>query len=283
MKVCILGNTGYIGGKLRSYFESEGKHDLYLPIRGEHEDMNGVDLVINCIGRVGSPNLDEYDSSQIMGEAIDSNVAKVAFFTGLCEALDIPLIHLSTGCFFKGDDFFEEHEFPNFLDNGYVKSKRDAENILMDSEFFKSDNIAIIRFRMPFDGIPHPKNLLCKYLSYETLHPCVNSMTYIPHFCEAVHMLVDANQEGNKIGGIYHFINPYPIDTTLTAKAIKHNYGIDKPIRRMQFLVERSECTLSNAQSSDKFKSFGKSLPFTKCYDVYLESWKSLKRKGHKP
>ena len=38
MKVSIEGSSGYIGGKIKSYFESDGKHELVLPKREEPKE-----------------------------------------------------------------------------------------------------------------------------------------------------------------------------------------------------------------------------------------------------
>jgi dTDP-4-dehydrorhamnose reductase len=277
MKVSIEGSSGYIGGKIKSYFESDGKHELVLPKREEPKEE--VDLVINCVGRVGKPNLDEFKDSGLDGEL----ATNFSYVNDLLQYhKHTPIIHLSTGCLFNGEKFFEEHEHPNFTYNEYYESKFRAERMLMNRKAWKSDLISIIRFRMPFDGEPSPRNLICKYLSYETLHRSRESITYIPQFCEALHMMVDAYESGNKIGGIYHFVNPFPITTDITQKACNLYFKLKKEFKDMRFEVSRSSCTLSTAQTRDKFESFGKSLPFTRCRELYVESFEKLKKSGYK-
>ena len=286
MKVGIIGANGYIGKKVSDFFSERGKHEIELITRSKEslsvDDAfaSDIDIFINCVGRVGKPSVEEFDTSTMAyGQAVESNISFVRHLLLLRQMFSKGLIHLSTGCFFKGDNFFEEHEHPNFITNAYLETKWKAEQEIMNNDGNSDRGVAICRIRMPFDNEVSPRNLSNKYLNYKKLLTGKNSITYIPHLCEALHMMVDAYKLGENIGGIYHFVNPFPIDTILTQKLINRYWGIEKEIVEVVGRVERSVCTLSNAASRDKFESFGKTFPFTKCYEPYCESYKILKSK----
>lgn len=286
MKVGILGANGYIGKKVSDFFSERGKHEIELITRSKDsmsvDDAfaSDIDIIINCVGRVGKPSVEEFHNNQIAEtEAHDANVGFVSHLLLLRQMFSKGLIHLSTGCFFAGDNFFEEHEHPNFLTNRYLETKWAGEREIMSHHGNNDRGVAICRIRMPFDNEVSPRNLSNKYLNYKNLLAGKNSVTYIPHLCEALHMMVDAYNLGESIGGIYHFVNPFPVETILTQKLIKRYWGVHKEIVDVVGKVERSVCTLSSAATRDKFESFGKTFPFTKSYEPYCESFKILKSK----
>jgi dTDP-4-dehydrorhamnose reductase len=102
--------------------------------------------VINCAGKTGRPNIDWCEDHK--PETLRSNTTGALVLLGECLQRCIYLVHLSSGCLYRGDSGgtgFGEEDPPNFLDSFYVRTKWWAEEAL--SEF----PVLIVRPRMIFD------------------------------------------------------------------------------------------------------------------------------------
>lgn len=122
MKILVLGHKGMLGRAAVQYFKEREKYTLQtLSIRfGEDgfEDeikKNNPDYIINCIGVIPQKNPKEFEY-QLVNKDLPV----------ILEKLNIPVIHPSTDCEFKGSLYREElytKESKRDADDTYGKSK----------------------------------------------------------------------------------------------------------------------------------------------------------------
>lgn len=196
MRIAIFGK-GWIGTRLRDLLTKSG-HDSYLYSSKQAQVMAGhdFDIVVNAAGVTGRPNIDSIESSYAnMIEAVRGNVS---FAKSIAEWTECKLIHLSSGCLWaSGDDITEDArpEPPSW----YSQTKAEAEKILAGRR-----NTVIARLRMPFDSIPHDRNLLGKLAKYDLLLEGQNSLT-------SLRLLADFIGR-NPASGVWNVAHPDGID-----------------------------------------------------------------------
>lgn len=192
-KVVLLGGNGYVGGKFKDYISSEGVY-LITPQRnhtfGDLEDYKKVrelirrtepDLVINCAGFTGKPNVDQCELPEIQPLCLDGNVKIPLNLANVCQEFGVKFGHVSSGCIFEGADWFNIFDEPNFTTNGsfYSLSKTIGESVIKDK------GVHIWRLRIPFDEFKSPRNYITKMLSYENVFGAPNSLSHLGDFVKA--------------------------------------------------------------------------------------------------
>jgi len=208
-KILIFGR-GYIGTE---YLNSNLFEKVFLSDRDitridqiELEiEKYKPDAVINCAGKT---NL-EWCRDNKLG-AIMSNIAGPLNLLNICKNKNIYLVHLGSGCIFKGDNNgkgFGEEDKPT-PQCFYTYTKVVVDELLLKENYNK---LLILRLRQPFSNKPNPRNLLTKLLSYEKLIISPNSMTYVPDLISATKFLLE-----KKLSGIFNIVNvgaisPYEI------------------------------------------------------------------------
>jgi dTDP-4-dehydrorhamnose reductase len=160
-----------------------------------------ADVVINGAafippsGRVA--DCDSYKAETYLG-----NVVFPAIVSKLCLESEKPLIHISTGCLYDEAREYEETDAPLRGWNGYcgqyIGTKLMAETILM-----QNPNSYILRIRLPFDEISHPRNFLNKLMEFPTVYRHMNSLTHRGEFARAALDLFQLDAPY----GIYHVAN----------------------------------------------------------------------------
>ena len=168
MKVLIFGN-GYIGNRLAKSIEGSVLcinkvytiNEIHTAIK-----QNSPNVVINCIGKVGRPNIDWCESNK--EETFFTNVTLPFLMREVCSALDIKMVHISTGCIYEGKGNYTEDDKPNFHGSFYSMTKEICEDGL------KHFDVLQLRIRMPIDNIVNPRNLLTKLLNYDEIINEVN-------------------------------------------------------------------------------------------------------------
>ena len=99
MKILVLGHKGMLGRTVTRFFTQETEHEI-LTISTRWREPNfaesisdlAPDLIINCIGKIPQ-------KQPVESEYTFLNVELPRFL----ETLDIPIVHPSTDCEFKGD------------------------------------------------------------------------------------------------------------------------------------------------------------------------------------
>jgi 3,5-epimerase/4-reductase len=205
MKILIFGK-GYVAHKFADFYGDEAViSDLRV------EDYEGLleelkrqepDVVLNCVGKTGRPNVDWCEDHQ--EETMFGNVVVPVLMARACEELGIYMVHIGSGCVYTGDKngvgFCEEDE-PNFDGSFYSKTKAWSEDIL------KGFDVLQLRLRMPLDGEPGGRNFLSKILKYEKVISVPNSLSVLDDFLKAGGGLIE-----KKATGVFNMTNPGVID-----------------------------------------------------------------------
>ncbi len=200
MKILLFGSRGYLGGYFKTLYP-----DAICPSVDIADykavsallDSEKPDVVINCAGKTGRPNVDWCEDHK--GETVHSNVVGSLVLAEECQKRGIYLVHLGTGCVYLGDEStpFSESDPPNFFDSFYARTKGLVDQLLRDFPVLN------IRLRMPFDGSQNERNLINKLVKYDCLIDVPNSMTYIPDLLKVVKTLIDQRAMGS-----FNVVNP---------------------------------------------------------------------------
>jgi len=259
----LIGGSGYVG---QAFQEVLGKRDIsyynltrkvinYYDPQALIEALRAEKpiAVINAAGYTGKPNVDACEddkASCLLGNAVLPGIIR-----DVCETLDIPWGHVSSGCIYTGSRAdgtgFQEEDLPNFNFRSNNSSFYSGTKALGEEVLSGAAKNYIWRLRIPFDERNNPRNYLSKLLNYEWLLDAENSISQRFEFVEAC---VDSFEKEIPYG-TYNVTNP----GTTTARditAIMKNYGlITKELKFFEseedFMLRavrtpRSNCTMSS-------------------------------------
>ncbi|MAH48978.1 dTDP-4-dehydrorhamnose reductase [Candidatus Pacearchaeota archaeon] len=262
--ILVLGQTGYIGTQFIN--ELEYRNKSYRGISRGNIDYtnysvlysylttdiarNNFELVINCSGYIGRPNVDACEDHK--AETIEGNVVLPKMISDICSDVGIPLIHISSGCIYNGyDKTYTEEDPPDFCfktNNGsfYSGCKALAEDLI------DKDNSYICRLRIPFDQFDNPRNYISKLKNYDKLLNAENSISHRSDFVKACLDLF----ENDCPKGIYNIVNSGFASTEQVARLmtkynIKNDFSFfesEEEFYRLGAKAPRSNCLLDNSK-----------------------------------
>src|SRR6476646_5658788 len=154
--ILIFGVHGYMGSAIASECDRRGIEWE----RGKHNEWDGdqllrCELAINAAAYIPSPTVDACKDNP--NQTITGNVLWPDKLARACDYCRIPLIHLSTGCVFDEQREYSEDDPPTRGYDGYcgfyVGTKLLAERLVREFE-----QHYILRLRLPFDEVAHPRN-----------------------------------------------------------------------------------------------------------------------------
>lgn len=184
MKTILFGSTGYVGGKFKQKLPDVicPKVDLtnYDNVRFALE-LHKPDLVINCAGFTGKPNVDQCEIPDVSLKCLDGNVKIPLNLANACKELGVKLGHVSSGCIYTGNEWFNIWDDPNFIKTGSFYSKTKA----FGEELIKNKDVYIWRLRIPFDEFKSPRNYITKLLTYDKVFGAPNSLSHLGDFVDA--------------------------------------------------------------------------------------------------
>ena len=200
MKHLIFGN-GYLGNKIKDFLDDSflskirvnSKEDVMLALE-EHNP----EVVINCIGQTGRPNIDWCEDHKL--ETLYSNAIVPFYILQACQEKNIYLVNLGSGCIYSGDNNkkgWSEEDEPNFDGSFYTRSKIICEKILKEYP-----NVLLLRLRLPIDESKNERNLINKLLKYNKIIDIQNSITVFPDMLLPLKQLIE-----KKVTGIINFVN----------------------------------------------------------------------------
>lgn len=226
------------------------------------------DMLLNACGYTGSPNVDACESDK--QKCWELNVNLPVTVATMCKTLDIPYIHVSSGCIYTGyDKDYTEQDEPNFGlssedSSWYSKTKHACEIALKKSDAY------ILRIRMPFCHANHERNFLNKVLKYDNLIDYKNSMTSIEDFVIFTGKFLDRiKNELNTLPwnrgikpGIYNVCNPggasiKDVVEIFTETGITNSNWNFVDISKLDLKANRSNCVLD----CSKIENLGLNLP----------------------
>ena len=130
--ILLLGANGYVAEEFIRAFNEKGiEADAASRDMIDYTDYNklwpflrvnaaNIDVIINCAGYVGKPNV---DACELNKEAcIKGNVMMPEMLSNLCHELMIRYVHISSGCIYTGyEKEFTEEDPPNFCFDSEIK------------------------------------------------------------------------------------------------------------------------------------------------------------------
>ena len=261
MKIYIIGSTGFFGNSFVKFFQkknweilTERTNILDLSAIQNFLQKNSPDVVLNCAGKTGTPNVDWCESNKAETTAV--NICGATNLAIACAQKNIFFAHVGSGCIFAGDNNgkgFTEEDEPNFGGSFYSRTKAISEKILSEFDALQ------FRVRIPICAHSHPKNVINKLLKYEKVASIENSFTIVEDFLPAAYDLIK-----NKTKGIFNMTNEGSMDH----KFLMENYKkIVDPSKNFSYIEEqdlqkiviapRSNCVLN----TDKQKKFNIHMP----------------------
>jgi len=267
-RVLILGGSGFIGSAFARELAARGI-DFSSISRNQCDYTNfsailsmlkrvRPELVINCSGVTGTPNVDWCELHR--KETIAGNVIAAAAISDACYTLGVILGHVSTGCIYNGERPlgapWTEEDHPNFQFGEEPCSFYSGTKAMAEWKISGNPLAYIWRLRLPFCEEADQKNLITKLVNYPVIFDSPkNSMS---HLGECVKACLDTWELGVK-RGIYNVVNP----GALTNREIVADIcEILKPTREFEFcdagsmffkeqmLAPRSNCVLSSKKLS---------------------------------
>lgn len=272
MKILVLGK-GYIGNYLVS---NNTDHEIIHISKSDLDYSNyelfhnfisksftypriPFDWIINCSGYTGRPNVEGCETDK--ENCYHHNVTVPLYITKVANRFRIPIIHIGSGCIYTDySKDYTEDDLPNFGADSphssfYSKTKDAFEKLSEHLERY------IFRIRIPFNGIPEPKNYLYKLLNYNNLISQQNSITNVNDLVSFVYKFI----EKNRPLGIYNVTNKGSIEAKEVVDLLKQN-GLENQnwnfvsIADANFKVGRSNCILD----TQKIEDMGLGLPDVK-------------------
>jgi UDP-glucose 4,6-dehydratase len=262
----ILGTNGYVGAYFLKYLNQCG-----LSVRGlsrkEVDYSNTGKLasflkdikptfIINAAGYTGKPNVDACELAK--AECLSGNAVLPGIIREVCEDLNIPWGHVSSGCIFSGrrpdGEGWTEDDSPNFSFRSPPCSFYSGTKALGEEVLEGAENCYIWRLRIPFNDERSPRNYLQKLLSYDSLLEAENSVSHLGEFVEKCVECFENEVEP----GIYNMTNPGSVTTRQVTEWMREEGVTDKQFQffedEEQFMSKaaktpRSNCVLDTTKA----------------------------------
>ncbi len=221
------------------------------------------ELVINAAAFIPSPTVDECKND--LDRTIEGNVLWPSQLAYECKRQHVPIAHLSTGCIFDQRHEYSEESRPTRGWNGYcgtyVGTKLLAERWVRIYE-----KHYILRLRLPFDEVDHPRNYLSKLASFDRVFEHENSLTHRVDFAKWTLDL----WEKRAPFGTYHMVNTDQISASDTIHKL---WEAGVPIKG--FVVVNPEGTTGARLSNAKLVSaIGPVRSVQEAVADAIENWK---------
>ena len=262
----VLGSTGYVGSKFVNYFHALG-HEVMGVSRNEVDYANPETLrswlksrnprfVINSAGYTGKPNVDACELAK--AECLSGNAVLPGIIREVCEDLNIPWGHVSSGCIFSGrrqdGNGWAEEDEPNFSFRSPPCSFYSGTKALGEEVLEGAENCYIWRLRIPFNEERSPRNYLQKLLNYDSLLEAENSVSHLVEFVQKCVECFEKEVEP----GIYNMTNPGSVTTQQVTESMREEGVTDKQFKffedEEQFMSKaaktpRSNCVLDTTKA----------------------------------
>jgi len=265
MKYLLIGKNGYVGKKFSSILKLVND---FIPIgrdcfnyydRNLLRDFikrNKISFIINCAGYTGKPNVDACESAKT--ECLSGNAVLPGIIREVCEDLEIPWGHVSSGCIYSGrrpdDKGWAEEDEPNFSFRSPPCSFYSGTKALGEEVLEGARNCYIWRLRIPFNEERSPRNYLQKLLNYDSLLEAENSVSYLEEFVQKCVECFEKEVEP----GIYNMTNPGSVTTQQVTEWMREEGVTDKQFKffdnEEQFMSKaaktpRSNCVLDTTKA----------------------------------
>lgn len=276
MKILTLG-TGFVADHLpyrqiteRVPYDLAAIHNLikdYQP-----------DVLINCIGKTGRPNVDWCESHK--EETMSANVTLPLLLADACHRANVHLIQIGSGCIYFGPSPYKGHtsyaQDPGWQETDFAnpKSFYSKTKYACDLMLAPLPHVTTLRIRMPVSDRDTPRNLINKLRGYNKVIDIPNSMTLMSDLARCIEWVAD-----KRPGGVFHVANPQP----LTAARIMKEFQKYVPEHQFDIITEselddmtvakRSNCILNTDKLTRAgFKMTNSEQALTECMAKYVEN-----------
>lgn len=239
-RILIYGK-GWIGEQIFEHLSAnaevsfgKARIENYKDVVAELDSIK-PDIVVNAAGKTGDPNIDWCLEHQ--AETITSNIVGAMVLAKACAERNIYLIHISTGCLWNEyknplQIGFNETDEPR-PNSFYSVTKVTAESVV---SFFEG-TFLILRIRLPFNGMPHKRNLFTKLLRIPDGGVLVNepnSLTCASDFIVVLRKLIQM-----RATGIYHIVNSgYVMNSEILSMCVR--FGLIDKMPKLE-MVDKDE------------------------------------------
>lgn len=261
MKICTIG-AGFVRDHL-NYVPMDIRLENSSKLIKVWLDKYKPDVLINCIGKTGRPNIDWCEANKEI--VASTNTSLPILLAEECALKSIHLIQIGSGCIFFGqspnttlvknglgtstqDYGWKETDFAN-PQSFYSKSKYACDLVLGNMK-----HVTTLRIRMPVSTKNNPRNLINKLRGYNKVIDIPNSMTFMDDLENCIKWVISGSHTG-----IFHVANPQPI----TAAQIMREYQKHVPTHSFEIIDEQQLDSLTIAKRSncilntDKLKEAG--------------------------
>ncbi len=279
--IVILGGNGYVGQAFVRLFSQLGlDYTILSRSQCDYTDRTQLargiakwspDLLINCAGYTGKPNVDACEDHK--AECLAGNSVLPGIIAEVCGEHGICWGHVSSGCIFSGRRLdgggFKETDPPNFCFRTnhcsfYSGTKALGEEALGYAECPGPDgekewrhtgepDAYVWRLRIPFERRHNPRNYISKLITYQRLLEAENSISHLDEFAAACFDCFDKSVPK----GIYNVTNPGSVTTR----------------RVVEMICERVQA----------LEQSGKKSPFPKRFDFFADEDTFMKEAARTP
>lgn len=283
--ILLLGATGYIGSVFVEELQKRGKYfgtDFLVLSRSSHYNYSFTriveiigdiqpSLILNCAAYTGGNTIANCEKDR--AQTIQANTLLPQTVVNAASLHDVPVMHISTGCLYQHGprEPYTEDDPPQLtIDAGaniYTSSKELAERVVR--EYPKH---YIMRIRLPFDEIDHPRNLITKLIAYPETFDDTNSLSHRRDFVKACLDLF----ENNAPYGTYNLTNPGAISTVEISEYVEYYLKIKKDWKFTKVPVNphRSNCIL------DTLKAYDAGIRMRNVHEAMIDSLMNWKQSG---
>lgn len=309
MKIRTLG-AGFISDHLPYPRIEDRLHEITARAVEKMLDYYTPDVLINCIGKTGRPNVDWCESNKEITANI--NVALPIILAEACTKRNIRLIQIGSGCIYFGesphllytqgdgspmpdvnnnisktfsfqpfslvmptvktDEGWRETDFAN-PKSFYSKSKYACDLMLG-----QMPTVTVLRIRMPISSQDNPRNLINKLKGYRKVIGIPNSMTFMDDLTRCVDWVIKGDHTG-----IFHVVNPQPITavrimTEYQKYVPEHSFEIISEAQLDQMTIaKRSNCILSTEKlQATGFQMSNSEESLIECMANYVKNMRSV-------
>jgi UDP-glucose 4,6-dehydratase len=253
MNVFTIGG-GFVSDHL-NYPKIIDRVDLSEKLINTLLDNYKPDVLINCIGRTGSPNVDWCEANKEI--VASTNTALPIILAEACAKRSIHMIQIGSGCIYFGESpnsqtmAFNNADgyFRSIVDTGWKetdfanpKSFYSKSKYACDLMIGGMSHVTTLRIRMPISTKDSPRNLINKLKGYKQVIDIPNSVTFMDDLVGCVDWAVKNSQTG-----IFHVTNKEPV----TAAQVMKEYQKYVPEHKFEVITEQQLDSLTVAKRSN--------------------------------
>lgn len=262
MKFFIIGR-GQLGSALAKFLQDRG-HEIFQPELDARDadalkfevSKSVADIVVNTAAKT---NIDWCEENKL--EAFNVNTLGAINSADAAKGANAFFVQISSGCVQESEDGehpISEDDPPNPA-CFYSWAKVFADEMLLLRLYKREQELLILRPRQLLSAIPHPRNILAKFLTYNKFIDTDNSYTIIEDLLPVIEGMAE-----KRLTGLYNAVNDGYLSPYKVALILKQNTKPDmefEKISREEFdkMVrnKRVDCVLK----TDKLRAAGFGLP----------------------